>query len=157
MAKSPARKAPATEQARPNVLIPTARPVVRQKAIPQPVEVQEIIVDQRPKVDPRTGKVEVPGQPSSKARHQTPDNETLRVRATRQVYYEHKRRREGDVFTLAKVEDFNAKCHVWVNDDTPERQTRIRETLNARHQQVLAHRAGLADAPAALADEDVLS
>lgn len=128
MAKTPPKAtAPAQPQA------PTA-PVKRlNKAGRVSPIVKEHVIDTIPRKDPRTGKLEIPGQPTSAARSQTPDNVIRRVRATRMLYYQLKRRHPGDVFTLAKDSDFNERCMVWVTPRTPESITTSNEAIKAFH------------------------
>jgi len=47
---------------------------------------------------------------------------SLRVRARRRGVYRQQLRRDGDVFTLARGEDFNARWMQPVGEDEPERR-----------------------------------
>lgn len=61
-------------------------------------------------------------------------SDSIKVKATQLGYYEHKRRREGDVFTLVERKDrfgkimtakqqFSSKWMKKVNEDTPESES----------------------------------
>jgi len=64
----------------------------------------------------------------------------IKVRATVLCYYDHARRREGDVFFLARREDFNEKCMELVDARTPERTTGAGAALQQQHDEILAGR-----------------
>ena len=64
----------------------------------------------------------------------------IKVRATAMCYYDHGRRREGDVFFLARRQDFNEKCMELVDAHTPERVTGAAAALKAQHDEIMAGR-----------------
>lgn len=87
----------------------------------------------------------------------TPIHGSLKVRATAVGYYNEKRRREGDVFTLKTREAFSSKWMEYVDKSVPERLTHGQTALN---QQMLDQRANLAGLDAhdePTADENPLS
>lgn len=69
----------------------------------------------------------------------------LRVRATRMGYYEHLRRREGDVFTLKDESHFSESWMEAVDARTPERTTSAPEDLRRQHDEILKSRAPIAE------------
>lgn len=87
---------------------------------------------QRPMTPQRgTAKPAPPATPS--------DAIPARVRATRLGYYDHKRRREGDVFTLAdSKKEFSERWMEYVSDDLPERITTGKQALQQFHDETLA-------------------
>lgn len=82
----------------------------------------------------------------------------LRVRATRPGYYDEKRRRLGDVFSIQHDGEFSAKWMERVPEDTPERLTTGQDELEQRRQEHLrAQRGGAATPPGPVTgDRDVL-
>lgn len=68
-----------------------------------------------------------------------------RVRATQMGYYDHIRRREGDVFTIHKMQDYSANWMEFVSKSTPEKITTGLEDLRAQHDRELATRRGVTD------------
>jgi hypothetical protein len=64
----------------------------------------------------------------------------IRVEATRLGYYDHVRRRPGDVFTIAQASDFSRKWMRRVDADTPERITTPNQALAQQHDEILAMR-----------------
>lgn len=65
----------------------------------------------------------------------------LKVRATRMGYYDHIRRREGDVFVFAHVEGTPLPSWVeQVDARTPERITTGAQELQRHHDEILASR-----------------
>lgn len=46
----------------------------------------------------------------------------MKVRATQLGYYDHRRRREGDVFHLFKEEDFSAKWMELLEEAAPKKK-----------------------------------
>src|SRR5262245_41547384 len=64
----------------------------------------------------------------------------IKVRAIRQGYYDHIRRHEGDVFYIAKEQDFSAVWMEAVDPRTPERVTTTAEALRRQHDEILAGR-----------------
>lgn len=100
-----------------------------------------------------------------------PEGELLRgvkVRATKVCYYDDKRRRIGDVFTISgekfatgpragQLKEFSSKYMVVVDSRTPERITTGAEVLKQQHDEILGSRAADADpnfAPRALGTGD---
>jgi hypothetical protein len=75
-----------------------------------------------------------------------------RVRATRMGYYDHARRREGDVFTIASPREFSAKWMEPVHAATPERLTSMPQAMRQQHDEIL----GGTMAERLVGDEDVL-
>jgi len=55
---------------------------------------------------------------------------SLRVRAKDLLYYNHMRRREGDVFSLLVSTDFNPEYMEFVDGRTPEKVTGAQEALD---------------------------
>jgi hypothetical protein len=49
----------------------------------------------------------------------------MRVRASRRGYYGNLLRRPGDVFTLARAEDFSPRWMTAVSSETPEHRTSV--------------------------------
>lgn len=64
----------------------------------------------------------------------------IKVRATRMGYYDHARRREGDVFHIATMHDFSANWMELVDPATPERVTTAKQALEQQHDEILAGR-----------------
>ena len=64
----------------------------------------------------------------------------FKVRAIQQGYYDHVRRREGDVFIVA-AQAFSLKWMEKVGAHTPERITTGQEVLRREHDQLVAERA----------------
>lgn len=124
--KKPTATAPETENVRTRVMHVIEKPQ-RKKPI-----MQEHRVDAKPRKDPRTGKPEIPGQPTSRAGIQPKQTPKLAVRATRMTYYNLKRRHEGDIYHLTSEEHFNPKAMEWVHPRSPERTTSAQEALNAK-------------------------
>jgi len=65
---------------------------------------------------------------------------SLKVRATQLGYYEHIRRREGDVFKLVAEAHFTPSWMTYVDPRTPERVTSGPEALKNHHDEMLASR-----------------
>lgn len=68
----------------------------------------------------------------------SPRSDRVRVRAKRMSYYDHKRRRVGDVFDLLDARHFNEKLHERVAARTALRTTTSRQVLAEAHDDVLA-------------------
>jgi len=67
-----------------------------------------------------------------------------KVRATAVGYYDHKRRREGNVFWIADEEtEFSPRWMEKVDARTPEVTTTGAAELRRQHDEVLAERAGV--------------
>jgi hypothetical protein len=66
---------------------------------------------------------------------------TRRVRATQVGYYDEKRRRVGDVFTLKQDKDFSQTWMEEVDPHTPEKITTGAEVLRQQHDEILAGKA----------------
>lgn len=64
----------------------------------------------------------------------------IKVRATRQGYYDHIRRMEGDVFFIAKEQDFSHKWMQRVGAHIPERVSSASDNLRRQHDEILASR-----------------
>lgn len=85
----------------------------------------------------------------------------IKVRATRMGYYDDKRRRTGDVFTIRPpykvvdddtgkektIDEFSRKWMVRVDGKTPERITTGKEDLKRQHDEAIAARGGRAARP----------
>lgn len=54
----------------------------------------------------------------------------MKVRATQLGYYDHARRRVGDVFTIRTEAEFSARWMTRVPDATPERRTSAQQALD---------------------------
>ena len=77
----------------------------------------------------------------------------VRVRATRMGYYDHERRREGDVFTCADKDALGEWMEV-VPKDTPGRSTTGKDDLRKKHDEAVA----LASPPTLVTgDQDVMA
>lgn len=61
----------------------------------------------------------------------------LKVRATRMGYYDHARRREGDVFIVEEA-DFSSTWMEKVSANTPEQLTTAQKALDQQHDEILA-------------------
>jgi hypothetical protein len=70
----------------------------------------------------------------------------IKVRATAMCYYDHARRREGDVFFIAQRQDFNERCMEYCDPSTPERVTGAGAALAQQHDEILAGRTPLSSA-----------
>jgi hypothetical protein len=68
----------------------------------------------------------------------------IKVRATRTGYYDHARRREGDVF-VAFEHEFSPAWMERVAPGTPEKTTTGQQELNAKYDAVREDRAGGVD------------
>ena len=85
----------------------------------------------------------------------------IRVRATQLGYYDDKRRREGDVFTIQNEQAFSAKWMERVDPRTPERITTGAQALRKFHDETMRGKApgGMltdAEEPTATGDSDPL-
>ena len=69
----------------------------------------------------------------------------IKVRATEMGYYDHGRRRPGDVFYLADQTHFSQKWMELVDASTPERVTGAKQALQREHDEILAGRTPGAD------------
>ena len=79
----------------------------------------------------------------------------LTVQATQLGYYDHTRRRTGDVFKIAAPEDFSKRWMRRVADNTPTRITLGNQAIAKEHDEILSLRqAGTQRAPTG--NEDVL-
>lgn len=61
----------------------------------------------------------------------------MKVQAIRMIYYQHRRRRPGDVFVIP-VNRFNAKHMREVAADTPKKLTTAKDLAREQHQQVMS-------------------
>jgi hypothetical protein len=64
---------------------------------------------------------------------------TLKVRALEMGYYEHVRRRPGDVFTIP-AHAYNARWMARVPPSTPERVTTAQQAIQREHDAILQAR-----------------
>jgi hypothetical protein len=62
----------------------------------------------------------------------------IKVRATKVCYYDDKRRRIGDVFTIANETEFSSRYMERVHPRTPERITTGAQVLQQQHDEILA-------------------
>jgi hypothetical protein len=86
------------------------------------------------------------------------DGGGIRVRATKPCYYDDKRRRRDDVFTIRNMKEFSDKYMELVDPSTPERITTGQQELQRQHDEVLrakhgGQEAGTGDANV-IGDED---
>jgi hypothetical protein len=65
----------------------------------------------------------------------------IRVQATQLGYYDDKRRRIGDVFTIGSMKEFSHKWMVIVDPSTPERITTGQEELRRQHDAIVQAKA----------------
>lgn len=56
-----------------------------------------------------------------------------KVMAIREGYYDHARRRAGDVFLIAKPEDFSARWMEYVDAATPERISTAQQSVRRQN------------------------
>lgn len=75
-----------------------------------------------------------PRPPAARPRTTT----SFKVMATKVCYYDDKRRRVGDVFTIQNDAEFSSKYMERVADETPERITTGAEVLKQEHE-VIKH------------------
>lgn len=61
----------------------------------------------------------------------------IKVRATQTGYYDHARRREGDVFTIANEQAFSPRWMERVPAQTPERITTAAQHIRREHDKIL--------------------
>jgi hypothetical protein len=61
----------------------------------------------------------------------------IRVRATQLGYYDHTRRRIGDVFTVVNEQAFSTRWMERVDPSTPEKITLPNEALKQQHDEIL--------------------
>ena len=61
----------------------------------------------------------------------------VRVQATKKGFYQHKRRRVGDVFTIPAMTHFSKAWMIVVPDHTPERITTGAQDLQQQHDEIL--------------------
>lgn len=83
---------------------------------------------------------------------------TLMVRAIADGYYDHGRRRPGDVFALEFPHHYSAKWMEWVDPNTPEQFKGPNAAIAEQHDQILAdkHAGGTGRRTAAVNEDDVL-
>lgn len=80
----------------------------------------------------------------------------LKVRALQVGYYEHIRRRVGDVFSIERPQDFSAVWMQEVGASTPERITTGTQALRQMHDETMRDRAPSLITPGDDRDLDVL-
>jgi hypothetical protein len=71
----------------------------------------------------------------------TAKKKRVKVRATRLGYYDHARRREGDVFVM---DEHQVATHSWVErvpSNTPESISTSQDAINLAHDELLAAKA----------------
>lgn len=64
----------------------------------------------------------------------------IKVRATQLGYYDHVRRREGDVFLIAKERDFSDRWMEYVDARTPESVSTSADELRRKHDEIIRSR-----------------
>jgi hypothetical protein len=64
----------------------------------------------------------------------------IKVRATQMGYYDHARRRDGDVFLIKDAQAFSSRWMEYVDAKTPEQVTTGREELRKKHDEILRDR-----------------
>jgi len=64
-------------------------------------------------------------------------DDPIKVRAIRMGYYDHIRRREGDVFVIANEQAFSDKWMEKVDPRTRERTTSAPQALRQQHDEIL--------------------
>lgn len=92
-------------------------------------------VDARPMTAPadmRAGQ----GQPAAPPQAPKPEG-GIKVMATKTTYYDNKRRRPGDVFTIASEREFSDRYMEKVDPETPEKITTGAEVLRQQHDEIL--------------------
>jgi hypothetical protein len=77
---------------------------------------------------------EIPGKAATTPKAKP---EPLKVRATQTGYYDHARRREGDVFVV-EAHDFSEKWMERVAPDTPTQVTTAQQALTQAHVETVA-------------------
>ena len=78
----------------------------------------------------------------------------LKVRATQTGYYDHKRRRLGDVFTIANEKAFSGKWMELANPAAKEHTTSAPQALRQAHDEILGGK--VTKAEDATGDADVM-
>jgi hypothetical protein len=83
-------------------------------------------------------RAEVPPLPDAPDRTRKPAVRSggIKVEATKMGYYDHIRRRPGDVFRIAKEEDFSDNWMRRVDERTPERVTTSQQALKAQQEEI---------------------
>lgn len=69
-----------------------------------------------------------------------PKDNPIKVRATAVGYYDHVRRREGDVFVIANEGAFSEKWMEVVDPRTRERVTTAKQALEQKHDELIGGR-----------------
>ena len=64
----------------------------------------------------------------------------IKVRATQMGYYDHARRRVGDVFVIANEQAFSSRWMERVGANEPERTTTATQALRQQHDEIIASR-----------------
>jgi len=78
-----------------------------------------------------------------------------KVQAIEVGYYDHVRRRVGDVFSIAKPSDFSEKWMTYVDKRTPDRITTGQEDINRQHDELLSSKMAEKNAGATGADNPI--
>lgn len=85
-----------------------------------------------------------PGKnPAPAATEPKPKEKRIKVRALETGYYDHARRREGDVF-IADEKDFSKRWMERVSTGTPERVSTAQESIDKQNAELKASRLGTA-------------
>lgn len=82
-----------------------------------------------------------PKNPAQPAKDPSKKVKPIKVRATRTGYYDHARRREGDVF-ICDESAFSATWMERVSKDTPESYSTSQDAIDKAHDELLAVKAG---------------
>lgn len=81
------------------------------------------------------------GEKAKTAKTKTVETRTgtypAKVRATAPGYYGEARRREGDVFTIEKPEDFSSKWMERVSKNTPEKTTTGQQIIDQKSEEAV--------------------
>jgi hypothetical protein len=91
----------------------------------------------QPTAKPSERAVEAPDQYEAPA----PRRGAIKVEATQLGYYDDKRRRIGDVFTITSMKEFSDRWMRRVDSSTPERITTGAEELRRHHDEILKAKA----------------
>lgn len=137
--KRPASDDPANPPAEPGAPPPRFKSQVPgQPELPTPPPEPEPEIEEP--ADPNAPPPKKPGED---------DAPHIKVRATQLGYYDDKRRRIGDVFTISlrrnakgQFVEFSDKWMTRVRDDTPESLTTGRQELRKQHDEILAGKQG---------------
>lgn len=94
----------------------------------------------KPQTTAARKKPEVPGQAPKPGPERTVG---FKVRAIATGYYDHARRRVGDVFVIADQNAFSEKWMEYVDAQTPERVSTAQQALGEAHTRIRSEAAGV--------------